>query len=538
MMRLRLLLLMLALTAVLAAAVLLGSPYAPVVQPVADIETVWAIEDARSESETPLVTALENHGVPLAYDAQENTFYCTLGMDNGDEWPDIHLTAPDAKDVGLVFVDDYSYDWCRDAIRDGYVYQVMAYTDEEFAYFDLVFTGLMQVQIQTQEIFSEMDIPVEAVISDHGQTLSSHARAHYRGGVTLHGPKKAYRLEFTRNPDGTGKTIAQVPRFGQIENLILIPMLLDDTMMRDRLAWDLYGMTHPEADRYGARTLAYAELFVNGEYEGLYLLMEPYTHETELSKRGGGSAGTSCVYRTGSVEAEKDRAGRLGAYIEARGYELHYEPAGVTQFAAIDDFIALCKEEDDAVFAQRLPEIVDIDSMIDYFLHLQGYAMIDNVFNNLFVIADYENGAHRIRFAPWDMDMSLGTPGHPYDMWVYFPPMDRALDLDVQGIRSRVLERWTQLRQSSLTVENVEMLIEQYMYELNDSGAAARNAQRWEKEDYYLDGAGIVSFMADRLSLMDQTLEQLAGIQGRIPMLTYSDYENKYGTIALPDSPE
>lgn len=536
MMRLKLLLAMLALTALLAATVMLGSPYAPVVAPVVEIEEIWAIEDARSESETPLVTALTNHGVPLAYDALENTFYCTLGMDNGDEWPDIHLSAPEGKGVQLVFVDDYSYDSCVDAIRDGYAYQVMAYTDEEFAYFDLVFTGLMQVCMQTQAVFSEADVPVEATISDCASTVSSHARAHYRGGVTLHGPKKAYRLEFTKNPDGTSKTIAEVPQFGQVENLILIPMLLDDTMMRDRLAWEMYGLTHPETDRYGARKLAHVELFVNGRYEGVYLLMEPYTHAAELAKRSSSAVGTSCVYRTGSVEADKDRAGRLGAYIEARGYELHYEPAGVRQFAALDDFIALCKEEDDAVFAQRLPEVVDIDSMIDYFLYLQGYAMIDNVFNNLFVIADYENGAYKIRFAPWDMDMSLGTPGHPYDMWIYFPPMDRALNLDVCGIRGRMLERWTQLRQDVLTGENVDMYIQQYMHELNDSGAAYRNAQRWEKEESYLDGTGIVSFMADRLALLDQTFEQIAGTQGPLSMLTYSDYENKYGVIALEDS--
>ena len=110
-MRGRLLLAMLACAAMLAGVVIYGSPYAPVIGPVAEIEAIWAIEDTRTESEMPLVTALENHGARLGYDAAENTFYCPIGLETGDEWPDIHLTAPGAKNVQLDFVDDYSYDW-------------------------------------------------------------------------------------------------------------------------------------------------------------------------------------------------------------------------------------------------------------------------------------------------------------------------------------------------------------------------------------------------------------------------------------------
>lgn len=529
----RLLLAMAALACVIAAVLRYGSPYAPVVEPVKDIEEIWAIEDARVESEKPLVTALANRGVPLAYDAASNTFYCTLGLDHGDQWPDIHLTAPGAKGVVLVFVDDYSFDWCDDAIRDGYPYQVIAYTDEEFSYFDIVFTGIMQVSIYADEPFSAEDVPVQAVISDAGEALSSHARTHYRGGVTFHGAKKAYRLEFTKNADGTGKTIAQVPRFGQVKTLNLIPMMIDKTFMRDRVTWALYGLGRPQTERYGTRQTEYVELYVNDRYEGLYLMMEPYTHETELAKKSADAPGTSCVYRTGSVRDDKDRAGRLGAYIEERGYELHYEPEGAVQFAAIEDFIALCKEEDDAVFAQKLPQIVDIDSMTYYFLHLQAFGMIDNVFNNLFVIADWEKGGYKIRFAPWDMDMTMGTPGHPYDMWVYFPPMDRALDLDVGGVREKMLTMWQALRQDVLTNENVDRFISQYMHELNDSGAVVRNAQRWEMESDYADGHEIVSFAADRFSLLDQVFADMAAAQGEIPMLRYDDYANKYGVIRL-----
>ncbi|MBQ9741325.1 MAG: hypothetical protein IJV91_10360, partial [Kiritimatiellae bacterium] len=73
--RLKLLGAILALGAAMVCAVLTGSPYAPVVAPAPqEIETIWDIEDVRQESEKPLVTALENHGVPLSYSEAENRF--------------------------------------------------------------------------------------------------------------------------------------------------------------------------------------------------------------------------------------------------------------------------------------------------------------------------------------------------------------------------------------------------------------------------------------------------------------------------------
>ena len=123
--RLRILLGMALLLMAAAAVIVCASPYAPVVEAAPEnIEDIWAIEDAREESEVPLVTALQNHGQALGYDADKNTFYCTLGMDNGDAWPDIRLTAPQNPGVKLCFVDDYSYDWCSDAVMEGYPYQV------------------------------------------------------------------------------------------------------------------------------------------------------------------------------------------------------------------------------------------------------------------------------------------------------------------------------------------------------------------------------------------------------------------------------
>ena len=53
--RLKLLLGMAALACAIGLTVKYGSAYRPVVEPVREIEAIWAIEDEREESEEPLV---------------------------------------------------------------------------------------------------------------------------------------------------------------------------------------------------------------------------------------------------------------------------------------------------------------------------------------------------------------------------------------------------------------------------------------------------------------------------------------------------
>ena len=79
--RLKLLLGMAALACAIRLTVKYGSAYRPVVEPVREIEEIWALEDAREESEEPLVTRLFCNGVPMAYDAENNVFYGSLGLE-------------------------------------------------------------------------------------------------------------------------------------------------------------------------------------------------------------------------------------------------------------------------------------------------------------------------------------------------------------------------------------------------------------------------------------------------------------------------
>lgn len=530
--RLRLLLGMAALSAAATAVVLLASPYAPVVESYREIEEIWAIEDAREESDMPLVTALQNDGQALGYDAASNTFYCTLGMGNGEDWPPLHLTAPGAKGVSLCFVDDYTYDWCADAIRDGYGYQIMAYTDEAFSYASLVFTGLPIVSLETQEALRpHEDVPVRASVSVAGEPgLTVYARAHERGDTSLRTrPKHGIKVEFTRGADGTRKTEQEMPLLGRTDEFILIACSMDYLLIRDKLSWDLWNGIAQENEAFGPRETAYCEVFAGDEYLGVYVMMKPYDYAEELARLGADAPAADSLYRLAGRSVHEFDKPLIQDY-RAIYYEQHYAPSGETGHAAIEPYLALFAQEDDAAFSEGALKLLDIDSVLRYALFVQACGMTDNEQNNLYIVAHRTQDGFRYLFAPWDLDVSWGRDDDENaEVWYEFPIFDRLVELDCGGIvRDRLRAVWQHMRENGLTGERVAGLLEAYNTALGESGAFYRDAVRWNRPNANCENYSTYAYAAARLEMMDRrigemTSEALRGHRLRIEGYTTFD---------------
>lgn len=528
--RLRLLLLIACLAALLTAAVCFGSPYSPVVDPVCDIEEIWALEDARSCAEAPLVTSLSLNGVPLVYDAQRNTFFCTLGLEQSDVWPDLHLTAPDAEGVNICFVDDYSYDACSDAIYSGFPYELFAYTEEEYAYFSIVFTGLPLLSLTASAEIGVEDIPAHVTLSAYDAApVVSNARVHRRGGLSLTADKPGYKIEYTRMADGSRRTPLQTPALGLTDGFILLPMPFDQTLMRDRLSWDLYGQMLHEGEPFSARPVSYVEVFLNGAYEGVYLMMQPFDFESELAAYGTGHALTDSVYRTCVSYMSSGRAIIKHPFRENTGYELFHAPDPSRPFAGLETYLDLLAQQDDALYAASALDRLDLTSLLRMVVLLQAGGMTDNVSNNLYIWSEQTSSGPVYHYIPWDMDLSWGLKmediGAQYENWLYFPPADRLID-ENESVRAELFRLWTQLRSGPLSMENLEALTSQYARELNESGAMVRNAERWGTDHYSADGYMILDFASIRFPLLDEVFERLAR-GDRAPFLERTQYEGK-----------
>ncbi len=522
--RLGLLMLAAAMTAMLVCTVALFSPYSPVVGPVLELEDVWAIEDAREESETPLVTCLENNGVRLGYDAQENTFYCPIGLDNGEVWPELYLTAPGAKDVKLCFVDDYAYDWCNEAVREGYAYQVLAYTEKEFWYTQVVFTGMTIICLETDDAVSFEEQLGRAAISACGSDpIQADARISYRGGGSAGENKKGYKIKFAGNSRG-GSIEYDVPGIGMESKLALLPMLLDATLMREKLCWDLYGAVAQDGAVFRPRKTQYIELFVNDEYAGVYLMINQLDVQKELKLGGESHVLEDSIYRSAYTPLEKTRMTVPDpvAYQSGAGYELHRSTRPGHEFDDLQPYLELRTEQDDDVFERRALAMVDLEQMLRYDLFLQGCCLADNVFNNMFIWTEKTRDGIRYSFYPWDLDRSWGfhlEEGRSYTRWFCFPLADRLINLDAGGARSMLAQLWQSLREDIFTQENIAGLLEQYAVELADSGAMMRNEMRWGTGMAYPEGQEILDFASTRFAIVDEIIAEIAGTDEWIDFL-------------------
>ena len=519
--RLKLLLGMAALACAIGLTVKYGSAYRPVVGPVREIEEIWAIEDEREESEEPLVTRLFCNGAEAAYDAESNTFYCTLGLENGEEWPKIKLTT--AKNVGggltLCFVDDYAYDACADAIRDGYAYQIMAYTDEAYSYSDVVFTGLPILSLHTAEEITTEDTPAALNLAfGNGERLEANARAHLRGNASLvRLDKHSYKVEFTRTEDGKKKIPQNVPGLGQTDVIIMLAMGFDPNMVRDRLSWSMIERIWPKDEAFAPVGREYVEVFVNDAYQGAYLMMVPFDRRAEIEKAGAGSAQRDSLYR--SVIAAVDK----GRPID-EGYELFIAPDAENPFAGLQTYLRLDDGEmDDETFCREAAAHIDVPSLMRYTLLVQGMALCDNIFNNMYVWAHETAAGVVYRFIPWDMDLSWEKePGAYWDCWMIDALACRVIELDVSGARAELAAQWRQMSEAGFTIDTVREELALYQHELTDSGAFLRDAERWGKEQDEMDVSQIEAVAEYRFELLCR-LTQAIGETGE--EFRFADFE-------------
>lgn len=544
MQKVKLLAAMLGMAALIILGVMLGSPYAPPVEPCMDIEDVWAIEDTRQESEAPLVTALQRNGSPLAYEKETNTFYCTLGLGLNESWPDIHLTAPGAEGVKLAFVDDYTYDWCSDAVREGYSYQLLTYTEDAYYYTQLVFTGLPLVMIECAQEIGEIDTPMHVTISSSGyDPVISAGQIHLRGGSSKGEEKKNLKVEFTRSQSGKRNTV-NIPEIGLRDDVLLNPMVFDNSLVRDRLCWDLYAKTLNEdyTGGFDARNMTYAELFINGQYFGVYLMMEPMEEEKELTDTGLAHLLTDSVYRTLPTRFERGRPILLNPKVPTLCFEQRYEPAGAQPFAAMQTYVNLLLEEDDAVFAQKAAQCMDIESVVRYTLLLQAMGLSDNMRNNVYIWARRSADGMRYQFAPWDMDMSWGNAwggtddkfGVNLDGWYSFEMPDRIIACNAGGAAELLVERWKSWRKTIFDVNHIADIVTHYAMQLQDSGALLRNNQRWGQETS-TEAYEFIDFAEIRFAAIDGAIDQIANSGEGFPsFLRNMDPETKFAPIFGP----
>ena len=324
----------------------------------------------------------------------------------------------------------------------------------------------------------------------------------YRGASAMAYDKKSLAVKLV---DSRGDDLdANVLGIREENSWILDAMAIDRIRMRNRLCFDIWNcISHTPYDtgfdnRNGTDGV-FVEVFLNGEYEGLYCLSDKVDRKLlGLKKADKGTSGRvyikgllykctkwagSSSYLTGYDAASLDTT-------EWNAWELQYPsdyPSQAT-WQPLMDLIDFCSAGTTlSQFSEQYRAYFYMDNLVDYLVFTSALNVDDNFYKNTFLSTVDITKGHRYLITPWDMDMSLGGnyDGAYNDVtanlsrYDWRAPYNRLNVNDVDGFRNSVRERWEELSATLLSPDSVFARLDAYARQFLNSGAWQREYDRW-----------------------------------------------------------
>ena len=352
---------------------------------------------------------------------------------------------------------------------------------------------VIYINTEGQQILKENKIRGNiALLDENGEEQSilstpNHlysATIKYRGASSYGNfDKKQYRIKFCKKNSDKAKNVS-LAGMSEHSEWVLNGPYLDKTLMRNKLMYDL------------ARELTgwapdsrFVELFVDGNYQGVYLAVEPVTNGenrlnlTEFSLLSGKTGYIVKRDRVGTEETEIETYGKLAGYTNNALY-LEYPSSKDATLRQIEYV-----EEDVSAFERALygdnfadPETgynayINVDNWVDYFI-INEFAMNYDA-GNLSTYA-YKDIEGKLNLAVWDFN-------NGFDNYQWFrTEMDEFQTVENSWFNrlaqdrnfiDKVVARYRELRKSTLSEEHIFRQLAKYEEELGD--AVDRNFKVW-----------------------------------------------------------
>ena len=322
------------------------------------------------------------------------------------------------------------------------------------------------------------------------QSIFSVPNSIYRATIKYRGAssykrfdKKQYRIKFYKNKKDSAKKVS-LAGMGENSEWVLNGPYLDKTLIRNKLVYDLAR----ELNGWAPDT-RFVELFVDGEYQGVYLAVEPVTNgesRLRLSEFGLLSGETAYIVsrdRNNTESEELKTWGKTAGYTNNSLYIKYPSKNKVTekQKAYIQKDIS---EFEQVLYGENFSDkrigyqaYIDMDNWVDYFI-INEFAMNYDA-GNLSTYVYKELGG-KLQLAVWDFNNGFDNfQGSRKSTDILHTVKNSWIEKLWQdkNFRDRVCERYGQLRKTTLSDEHIAEKIASYQKELGD--AVDRNFKVW-----------------------------------------------------------
>lgn len=346
-----------------------------------------------------------------------------------------------------------------------------------------------------------------------GSVLRVRMEIRLRGNTSRRFSKQSYRVKII-DEEGNKRNVSMAGLRAD-DDWILNPMYSDTSKIREAVSYWLWDQINSCGQAAQSTHLAYAEVFFNGQYHGLYALEERVDR-----KQVHGDKARDILYKIiandqPSVEELTQAAGDVDV---CRGIELAFCGSKVADpWLPAADYMALLTDREVQGWAQLSPA-----NTVDYGLWSMLTQARDCHFKNQFIHAAHDEGGYTLYRIPWDVNHTLGdlwngnAEEQNYTDYAFLSlTMDDVFQKKIaegeRGFLQSVQERWRLLRDERITEEGVML----YAQTLHDSlyPAIERDALRWPAcgmgEGNAANIRDIASYFAHILPRMDDWAQNL-----------------------------
>jgi spore coat protein CotH len=341
-------------------------------------------------------------------------------------------------------------------------------------------------------------------------TSMMHAFVRIHGATSQGLPKKSYSFSLEE----------PWPLAGLRTNAhwILNAAYIDRSLMRHKLSYDLFrSLSTKEHPRFAVAS-RFVEVYLNGEYNGAYLLMERADRQLfELRSYHTNDFRHACIYK--AVDHAANFARRDHAGYEQR----EPDPATLPYWQPLElfnQFVSTAPDTNFFALPKGIAARLDLDNAVDFHLLVLLTCNSDGITKNFFLARNgQETGPtvnQRFFFAPWDYDGTFGRnwDARPYPLkaWLSNHLFERLLE--DEAYHKKFAARWRQLRQHEFAAKTIQEMMDANARTLGE--AAQRNAQRWpttrgrypDQLTFEQDVAQMKTWIEARLDWLDQTIKR------------------------------
>ncbi len=428
------------------------------------------------------------------------------------------------------------------------------------------------IDTQGKEIVDEIRCLAHLGIIDHGKGHRNSIGDPYngydgwiaierRGSATGNSPKGNYRLE-TQDEEGNNLNVSLLGMPEENDWILYGPYTDDPSLIRNVLAyrWSM------AMGRYASR-VRFCEVVLNGDYQGVYVLMEKIKRDknrVDISKLDpddltGDSLTGGYIIKIDKWEGENVDGWRSNSRIF---YHYHYpqndeiQPQQETYIQNfMNTFENAMRGANPSDPLTGYPKYIDLDSFVDHFILNEICKNVDAYRISAFFYKDRDSKKQgKLHAGPiWDFNLTLGRSWFPQDRFVtegwqidygethpwddYQVPFFWNVLVHQPEFVDRALGRWNALRKGIFALDSMYATIDHLVD--TRSEARIRNLQRWPEMDdefsYDQEIRLMKEWIAKRFTWMDTHLGLLAHFNENLStvpqkVMLFPNYPNPFNT--------